>query len=507
MLRDMSMAYVFGTEPSIAAFMLAFRFSHLLRRLLGEGALQSAFIPEFESLRHQDKGRAFRFFRDLTGSLTLLLIVLILIGCVGLGIVLTQWNLSEGNREIVSLTALMLPSLLFICLYGLNSSLLQCEKSYFIPSVAPVMFNLMWIIVVFMLSGMTIPQAMPWLALGIVAACFFQWIFTVPKTLSLLKNHLLTGFWKDFRLYSSDLKALSKNLFLGLTGVAATQINNTVDGIFARFADAEGPALLWYAIRIEQLPLALFGIAISGAILPPLSRAIKALNWGDYHKFLQYGLRQTANLILPLTALLLVAGDTYVNLIFGRGDFTSHSVGGTTQCLWAYSLGLLPSALVLILAPACYAQKDFRLPAYASFLTMGINCLLNTWMIVGWGLGAVSVAIATSISAWANLSFLGYILHKRGRLIISTTLIQHCLQMCLIAAFASGCVIIYRLFSFDYVLYDLLTGRDHPSFPQMFTSQLARSIFVTTAFGIPYGLCTLLIYRRRYHLIKNRQIE
>src|SRR5919205_2129836 len=74
MFRDMSMAYAFGTQPSIAAFMVAFRFAHLFRRLFGEGALQAAFIPEFESLRYQSEQRAFIFFRDLIVLLTLFLI-------------------------------------------------------------------------------------------------------------------------------------------------------------------------------------------------------------------------------------------------------------------------------------------------------------------------------------------------------------------------------------------------------------------------------------------------
>lgn len=81
MLRDMSMAYAFGTKPSIAAFMVAFRFAHLLRRLLGEGAMQSAFVPEFEDLRQQSESRAFAFFRSLTFFLSLLLIAVIGLSC------------------------------------------------------------------------------------------------------------------------------------------------------------------------------------------------------------------------------------------------------------------------------------------------------------------------------------------------------------------------------------------------------------------------------------------
>src|ERR1700746_2853547 len=103
MLRDMSMAYSFGTHPSIAAFMVAFRFAHLLRRLFGEGALQTAFIPEFESLRHRSEPRAFAFFHHLSAALTLFLIFLISTTCAILWAVFHWGNLHAGNQEIVYL--------------------------------------------------------------------------------------------------------------------------------------------------------------------------------------------------------------------------------------------------------------------------------------------------------------------------------------------------------------------------------------------------------------------
>src|SRR6476469_3522512 len=79
LFRDISMAYAFGTQEAVAAFLVAFRFAHLLRRLFGEGALQSAFIPQFEDLRLKQPERANAFFCDLTGVLTVGLSALILL--------------------------------------------------------------------------------------------------------------------------------------------------------------------------------------------------------------------------------------------------------------------------------------------------------------------------------------------------------------------------------------------------------------------------------------------
>lgn len=431
MFRDMSMAYVFGTQPSIAAFMVAFRFAHLLRRLFGEGALQSAFVPEFEALRHKSEKGAFVFFQALMGVLTLFLIVLIAISCGALALFLRQGEIHPDNQEIIFLTLVMLPSLLFICLFGLNASLLQCEKRYFIPSVAPVAFNAIWIAAVFMLKGMPAEQAMPWLSFGVVIACLCQWLMTVPQTWKSLKSFIIDrSFWQTARESFSELRGLTKPLFLGVLGVAASQINNAVDSLFARVADPEGPALLWYAIRIQQLPLALFGISIAGAILPPLSRAIKGQKVEEYRRFLHDALSSTWLFMIPLTGCLFAMGDSSVQLIYGRGDFGAESAIQTTYCLWAYGIGLVPAALVLVLAPACYAQSDYRLPAVASFGSMLLNIVLNSWFILGLGWGAVSVAIATSISAWVNFFFLGWRLsalspksYKHGSAMLVATLL------------------------------------------------------------------------------------
>lgn len=443
MFRDISMAYAFGTKPSVAAFMVAFRFAHLLRRLFGEGALQSAFIPEFEALRHQSEERAFTFFRDLIATLSFFLVVLIGLTCAVLSSFLLWGHLHPDNSEIVYLTLLMLPSLLFICLFGLNASLLQCEKIYFIPSFAPVAFNIVWIIAVFFLKDLPVEEAMPWLSFGVVIACLFQWLLTVPLTLKGTKR-ILSSSCPPLSFRSTDLQRLWKPLSLGILGVAASQINNAVDSLFAHFAEPEGPALLWYAIRIQQLPLALFGIAIAGAVLPPLSRAIKALEIEKYNHFLQDALCRSWTFMLPLNAALFLMGDLSISFLYGHGDFQIDAMTKTTYCLWAYGIGLIPSALVLVLAPASYAQSNYILPAIASFSTMILNLILNTLCITILNWGAISVALATSVSAWANLFFLGWKLSNKETPLFSWPFFQKIIPITLSSGFAFWSTYLFR---------------------------------------------------------------
>lgn len=408
LLRDVAMAYAFGTQTAVAAFLVAFRLAHLLRRLFGEGALQSAFTPHFETLRLENPQRAASFFRDLNATLSVGLFFLIAAVMMILGLILYGVDLEAGNREIIFYTLLLMPSLLFICLFGLNASLLQCGKSYFIPGVAPAAFNIIWILGVWFLYQTSSEQAMPLLAGWVILACLAQWLMTIPGTWKMIRQAEQKATLFKFKLLSEDVVNLGKPLFLGILGVAATQINNACDALFARYAEPEGPAFLWYALRIQQLPLALFGVAISGALLPPLTRALKSGDLVKYRQFLSFAIERSIAFMLPITLLLLICGENCIGLIYGHGDFLEQSITGTTRCLWGYSLGLVPMTLVIVLAPAFFAKGQMRIPAVASLMAMGLNLVLNTWMIAGFGFGAASVAIATSISAWMNLFFLAW---------------------------------------------------------------------------------------------------
>lgn len=403
--RDMMMAFAFGASPPVAAFMVAFRLAHLLRRVFGEGALQSAFIPHFEELRHENPQRAKDFFRDLSFTITLLLVGVILAALALCGATLIFVDLSAGNREIIQLVMLMLPSLLFICLYGLNASLLQCEGKYFLSSAAPIAFNILWIGGAYFLRNMPVAEAMSYLSIVIIISCLAQWLATVPTAFSLLKSCSL-----QFSI-SADVKALIKPISLGIIGIAATQLNTAMDAIFARYADPEGPALLWYAIRLQQLPIALFGIALSGALLPPLSRAAKSGQHEKFCHFLHFGIEKTVVLMIPITIAIFLLGERAINLLYGRGDFTENAVVNTYWCLAGYGIGILPMSLILLLAPAYYGQGNYQTPMRASVIGVLTNLLLNSVMIMFMGLGAASVALATSLSAFVNLAILWRGLH------------------------------------------------------------------------------------------------
>ncbi|HSX13939.1 MAG TPA: murein biosynthesis integral membrane protein MurJ [Chlamydiales bacterium] len=399
--RDIAMAICFGSAPEIGAFMVAYRFANLFRRLLGDGSLQAGFIPHFSSLQEKE---SLYFYRDCTFSLTsfLLFIILCLEGIL--------WGISHffSNdwKAIISLSMRMLPGLLFICLYALNSAFLQTQKKYFLSGFAPVLFNLCWIIAALFASFLPLNKAMEFLSFGITIAFILQWAVTLLQTRQFVS--LSWGEWLRPQIFSLELKKMIKPISLGVIGVGATQLNSALDAIFSRISDLSGPAYLWYAIRVEQLPLALFGIALSGALLPPLSRAIVDGAIDRYSALLNKALHASAILIVPCTFGLLALGGPGLNLLYGHGDFSPLDVQQTLYCLWGYGLGLLPSVMILLMASSFYAKKTYTVPTIASLTSVVFHTVLTSFLVFGLHLGAFSIAISTSIAAFVNCSVLVY---------------------------------------------------------------------------------------------------
>lgn len=508
MLRDMTMAFCFGSNPAIAAFMVAYRFANLIRRLFGEGALSSSFIPHFEALRQDDPEKGAQFFRDLLFSWTVGLSTIILLVECALGCWLKWGDLSEGSSQILILSMLMLPGILFICLFALSSALLQCEKKFFLSGAAPIAFNFIWIIAIWKLRHENPSVAVIGLSAAIVLAFFMQWILTVPSNFRFLKSHLSFRQILQVRLFTPELKSALKPFLLGAIGVGAVQINSALDAVFARFASLEGPAYLWYAIRLQQVPLALFGLALSAALLPPLSRAIKANAWDQFRHLLHFALGRSFSLMMPCTIALFVLGPAIVNLIYGRGDFNAVSTYQTIICLWGYGIGLVPYVFVLILAPFFYAQKDYRTPTLASFLSVILSTGINAFMVFSLHLGAFSIALATSAAAFFNFYFLNYKLSQKTGPCFNIALFRSFSKTSAASLAAGAITVLVGHFLVGDNTLKMLLGQENMLFPRSLWEQLLQ-------FGVLFGIFSLTFISYAWmlkaedilSLIKRRQVE
>ena len=486
--REVLMAIFFGANAFVAAFWMAFRFANILRRLFGEGALQSSFIPHFESLRKEDPVQAKKFFRDLLLNLTFLLLLIIFIGELVLSF--SYSLVSEENHSVITLTQLLLPGLLFICLFALNMGFLHCEQRYFITGVAPAIFNVLWIIGIFLWKGYELLLALEFLSITVVVGLFLQWLFTVPALLQFFKGF---PFLKNIQLWSPELKKLKKYLFLSILGVGAMQINSALDVIFARIADAAGPAYLAYALRLEQVPTALFGVTLATALLPPLSRAAKAEKWGEFHQFLSFSIQRSMGLMIPCFFGVILTAVWAVNLIYGHGDFSILATQETALCLIAYGFGLFPMTIVFLLASSCFACKNFKYPAIISVFTLIINVSLNAIFVLVLGWGCVSVAIATSIGAMAN-AFLLYLGTYRKK---DDSTIQGVWKGGIKTVFVSFMALLFaaclsKVTHSQVYFWDLLVGEE-PLLSRNFSVQL-RDFFLPTL----YYLVSLFVFAKLF---------
>jgi putative peptidoglycan lipid II flippase len=480
LFRDVSLAFCFGSHPAIAAFMVAYRFSNLFRRLIGEGSLPAGFVPHFEELRKDHPLEGARFFRDVFFSALFFLIGLVFVLCLAVGGYLLFASVGEAVHEILFLTLLMLPGLLFICLYAISSALLQCERKFFLSGIAPVFFNLSWILVAFLFRDEIPSKAAVALSFAVVLGFFFQWISLMPSLTAYLRS-LLT--WKEifrWRVFSQEVKRLVSPFLLALIGVSATQLNSFMDSIFAVCASLEGPAYLWYAIRIYQLPLALFGIALASALLPPLSRAASKQEWESFQGLLRYSFTKSFHCIFPCAIAIFVLAASGVNLLYGRGDFSQEATMQTIFCLWGYSIGLLPAVFVLLLAPAFYAQKNFRVPMQAAVFSVGINIVLNAVFVFGFQWGVLSIALSTSFSAWFNCWFLQRMLEQKP------WFNKEALKGVFCALFAGGVTLLLGNFLIQDPTFALISQKTNAFFPRNFGQQALHFFVLSGAFLLTF---------------------
>lgn len=404
MVRDVVLAFFFGTSVEIADFMVAYRFANLMRRILAETPLSSSFIPAFETQLHKSSKTACIFFRDLVATLACLVVGLTgltMLGCLVLGSFLTH----EQTKHILNLTVWMLPSVVFLALYGLFAAFLQCQKVFFLSSAAPIAFNGVWIAAT-LIMGLQGKLSLNLLAVSIVVGFIGQLLLLMPRSVYTLRQVLTWKEWCRPSVCDKALAPLMKPFFLTAIGVSTTQINAALDSVFAKMHDPSGPAYLWYAIRIEQVPLALFGVSASAAVLPLMSKALKQGYIDQALQTLQNALSKvTAMLTFSLGGLVSV-GLFGLNLIFGRGEFHVSSLQPTYFCLLAYSAGLLFQGLALVLTSASYALEEFKQPMKISLVTICVHLLSNIILVQGLKLGPISVALSTSIAALLQMLLL-----------------------------------------------------------------------------------------------------
>ncbi|MBA3052176.1 murein biosynthesis integral membrane protein MurJ [bacterium] len=417
MVRDIFMAKYFGTSMFADAFYVAFRIPNLLRRLLGEGALPAALIPVYsEMLVKKEDERAKR----LTGSMFSFLFVICFF-LTAVGVIFTPQIVRLiapgffGNTEqfalTVTLARIMFPILILVTMATIAMGICNARKYFFIPAVAPALFNVS-AIVFFMFFTRGIPgYDIRGLAVFAVIGFFLHFALMLP----ILFREKVASFCFFVKgvFSNADVKRIIVRLIPVAMGVSVMQLNIFVDTICATLMGAGVVSALYFANRLYQLPLALFGVSISMVSLPFMSDARAEKKTGAVAKNLFDSFAASLFLIIPSTlGLIILAGET-VSLLFERGLFSSGSTAMTSAALVFYSAGLAAFAGIRIFANYFYSKKDMRTPVKIAVLSFIVNIAGDIAALV-FHLGPGGLAGATSIAALTNFALLVWLVIKDG---------------------------------------------------------------------------------------------
>ncbi len=418
--RDILIAGFVGAGPVADAFFVAFKFPNLFRRLFGEGAFNAAFVPLFaRELEGSGLPTARRFAEDAMAALLVVLVPFVFIAQLAMpwlmvviapGFVATP----ETFDLAVDLTRLTFPYLLFMALVALMSGVLNSLDRFAAAAATPILLNVILIAALLVLRDTfsTTGHALAW---GVAAAGIAQFLWIAVECrragapLSLPLPRL-----------TPQVRRLLRLMVPGAIGAGVVQINLLIDTILASTLPSGAISYLYYADRVNQLPLGVVGVAVGIALLPLLSRQLRAGRDGDAHDSQNRAIEFTLLLTVPAAAALLVIPQQIVTVLFERGAFAAQASQATAAALAAFALGLPAYVLIKALAPGFFAREDTKTPVTVAAVAMVVN--VATALILMQFLAHVGIALATALSAWINAGALGWLLHRRGHLKIDIRL-------------------------------------------------------------------------------------
>jgi putative peptidoglycan lipid II flippase len=404
LVRDQVLASMFGAGNAMDAFNVAFRIPNLVRDLFAEGAMSAAFVPTFtRHLTTSGKESAWRLGNNVVNALVVLTGVLVLVGLVFASPLVTAfaggYGAVPGKLELtILLTRIMLPFLMCVALAAAFMGMLNSLHQFFIPALAPAMFNVATIV-----CAVTLVPVMPLVGLPPIAAIAIGTLVGGIAQLGvqwpLLRRE---GFayrptldWND-----PGLRRVLVLMGPGTIGLAATQVNVFVNTVLATSQGTGAVSWLNLAFRLMYLPIGLFGVSIATATLPAVSRQAAQHDTAAVRTTIADGLSLMLMLNVPATVGLMVLARPIVRVIFEHGAFTAADTTATASALEYYALGLVGYSVVRIASPSFYALGQNRTPVMISMATMAANVVLS--LVLVRLLGYRGLALGTSLAALFN---------------------------------------------------------------------------------------------------------
>ncbi len=408
-IRDILTAAVLGAGPIADAFFVALKLPNFFRRVTAEGAFSVAFVPIYsEKLEKEGREPA-----DAFASNTFMVMLLLLAGftCFALMIMpailhaLAPGFVGDAMRFdlAVELSRITFPYLLLMSLTALLGGVLNALDRFAPFAFAPVLFNLCLITALF--SADFFESAGHALSYGVLFAGFAQliWLFIAAKRASVHLRFKMPQF-------NGDIKRIFKLMGPGVIGAGVMHINLFADMILASFLETGAISYLYYADRLNQLPLGVVGIAVGTALLPMLSRALAKGDEEQGRELFNRALEMCLLLALPAAAALFVIPELLIKVLFERGAFEAHDTAVTSQVLKAYAIGLPAYIAIKVFSTAHWARQDTITPVKISVVATVLNIVLSLIFIQF--IGVVGIALATGLTGW--LQFGAHIWFLRG---------------------------------------------------------------------------------------------
>ena len=457
LIREVIAGYYFGSRGPINAFLVAFQIPNLVRSLVADAALSSAFVPVFsELLEKGERARAWRvastvfwLFLLLVGGLTALFILA--------APVLMPPLTDAYDNLTVTLSQILFPIVVLLGLFGIVTGILNSYDEFSIPALTPVFWNLA------IIAGLVIgvPQAdtdsskLYIYAGSIVAGTVLQLLLPLPwlrgrdgrlRLVLDLRDPMVKQVFKLMGPVTLGLGLINVNAVIG-TVVASKWIDPTI-----------APKAIDYAFRIYMLPQGMFSVAVATVLYPSLARFATRGDMEGFRDTVARGVRQINFLLIPCAVISIVLAEPIVRLIYERGAFEPDQTRVVAGALAAFSVGLTFNGMMLMLNRGFFSLQAPWVPTVVALANLALNVVLY---VVFYRVGAWGIPLAISLANIAGVAMLFFALRRRiGRIDLTST--TRSFVRVTIASAALGAV--------AYGLWHVLDGALGRSFPAQLLS-------------------------------------
>jgi len=411
-VRDILSASILGAGMVADCFFVALKLPNFFRRLFAEGAFSASFVPVFTAtLNRGGKEEALSFAESAFSSL--IVVLLIIVGLMEIFAPGVIYILAGGFRDneakfqlAVMLTRITFPFLFFISLVSLLGGILNALGKFSETAATPIILNLCMITALIFFSE-HLSTAGHSLAFAVSLAGFIQliWLYCACRRVGYKIRIVMPRM-------TPQVKEMLLIMMPAALGAGVIQVNLMLDMIIASHLPDGSISYLFYADRLNQLPIGVIGVALGTVLLPMLARNIAEGNEeqvsANQNKAIELGLFFT----IPAAVAFMVVPYQLIHVLFERNAFTAEDSWQTAYALMAYAAGLPAYVLAKVFSPGYFARKDTRTPVKFALVALVVNLMLN--LILMQYFAHVGLAMATAISAWLNVAMLAGGLVRRG---------------------------------------------------------------------------------------------